>query len=627
MSDGPAPAGDIRRMFEELLEVAPDAILGVSSDGLIVFVNQQAENVFGYSRGELLDGPVERLVPERYHGAHVGHRDGFFAKPGTRPMGANLSLFGRRKDGSEFPAEISLSSIETATGTIAITAVRDITERMAGHRMFEQLLEAAPDAMVGVDRHGSIMLVNQQAERVFGYSRNELLGEPVERLVPKRYHTVHEGHRAGYFTELGTRPMGVSLSLFGLRKDGSEFPAEISLSSIETANGPIAITAVRDIRERMEGQRMFEQLLESAPDAIVGVEDSGSIVIVNQQAERVFGYSRNELLGEPVERLVPERYHHVHEGHRGGFFGDPGTRPMGASLSLFGRRKDGSEFPAEISLSSIETANGLIAITAVRDITERLVAESIVSEEVHRRATMAAMLRAEEAERARIATALHDDTVQVMTASLISIDRICKSLALDSDMRARLVSSRMTIAEATERTRRLSFELRPAVLHEQGLTPAITAMAEQAGREIDASVQVNVPSGRFDWSIEELVYRTVQEAIANLRKHSRAKHVSVTITRRRNALVGMVADDGRGFAIAETTTRADHLLHMGLETMIERVRLSGGELDVDSSPGEGTRISFEIPLGTIAPDPRRGPAWPPRKGAHRASETEPGQQI
>jgi PAS domain-containing protein len=112
-------------------------------------------------------------------------------------MGANLTLFGRRKDGAEFPAEISLSSIETDKGPVAITAVRDITERIAGQRMFEQLLEAAPDAMVGVDRDGSIMLVNQQAERVFGYSRSELLGEPVERLVPARYHDVHAGHRTG----------------------------------------------------------------------------------------------------------------------------------------------------------------------------------------------------------------------------------------------------------------------------------------------------------------------------------------------------------------------------------------------------------------------------------------------
>ena len=390
--------------------------------------------------------------------------------------------------------------------------------------------------------------------------------------------------------------MNANLTLFGRRKDGSEFPAEISLSGIETPTGWVAITAVRDITERIAGRRMFEQLLEAAPDAMVGVDGNGLIMLVNQQAERVFGYSRTELLGEPVERLVPERYHDVHTRHRSGYFAELGTRPMGAELALFGVRKDGTEFPAEISLSSIETASGVIAITAVRDITERLVAESLVNEEVHRRATMAVMLRAEEGERARIASALHDDTVQVMTASLISIDRICTGLEHDSDLRRRLEMTRAAIAAATERTRQLTFELRPAVLHEQGLTPAITAMAQRAGREIDAAVHVNLPRGRFEWSIEELVYRTVQEAIANVRKHSDAKNVSVIITRRRNALTGIIADDGRGFSIEEPATRTNHLLHIGLETMVERVRLSGGELHIDTSPGAGTQISFEIPL-------------------------------
>jgi PAS domain S-box-containing protein len=442
-------------------------------------------------------------------------------------------------------------------------------------RMFEALLEVVPDAIVCANSNGLVISINQQAETLFGYTRDELLGSPVEELMS------------------AATGVGAESTLFGRRKDGSEFPAEISLSSVQTPAGRVAITAVRDITERMAGRRMFEQLLEAAPDAIVGVDADGSIMLVNQQAERIFGYLRSELLGEPVERLVPKRYQGAHARHRSGYLG---TRPMGAELPLFGLRKDGTEFPAEISLSNIETASGRIAIAAVRDITERLTAESLVKKEVHRRATIAAMLRGEEAERARIATALHDDTIQVMTASLISIDRICTGLDHDSDLRARLEVARAAIAEATERARRLTFELRPAVLHEQGLTPAITALADHAGREIDAAVQVSLPSGRFEWSVEEVVYRTVQEAIANLRKHSQAKNVSVIITRRGNVLAGIITDDGRGFSTEEPATRPDHVLHIGLDTMVERVRLSGGELLVDTSPGAGTRISFEVPL-------------------------------
>ena len=350
--------------------------------------------------------------------------------------------------------------------------------------------------------------------------------------------------------------MGADLALLAVRKDGSEFPAEISLSSIEVESGALAIAAIRDITDRQSAERRFEQLLEAAPDAIVGVDEAGRIMLVNQQVERVFGYAREELLGERVERLVPERFHRAHVVHRGRYFADPGTRSMGAELELFGLRKDGTEFPAEISLSSIEAGSGLLAITAIRDVTERLVAQSVANEEVHRREIVAAMLQAEEAERGRIATSLHDDTIQVMTAAMIAIDRVLNTPGDEERLRAALKRARETLEQATERTRRLTFQLRPAVLHEQGMAPAITAMVEQAGAEIGAEVTVNVPRMRFDWSVEELVYRTVQEAIANVRKHSGASHMLVTVAHRRDSLTGVVADDGHGFDLAEAATAA-----------------------------------------------------------------------
>jgi PAS domain S-box-containing protein len=466
----------------------------------------------------------------------------------------------------------------------------------AAERQFEQLLEFAPDAVVGIDAAGRIVLVNRQVERVFGYERDELLGEPVERLVPQRFHDIHVSHRGRYFADPRTRPMGAELELFAVRKDRTEFPAEISLSAIEVEGGALAIAAIRDITERRSAERRFEQLLEAAPDAIVGVDEGGRIMLVNQQVERVFGYGREELLGERVEVLVPERFRRAHVMHRGGYFVHPGTRAMGAELALFGLRKDGSEFPAEISLSSIESGSGTLAITSIRDVTERLVAESVTNEEVHRREIVAAMLQAEEAERGRIATSLHDDTIQVMTASLIAIDRVLKRPCADEGLTVALRNARETIGQATERTRRLTFELRPAVLHEQGMAPAITAMVSQAAAELGAVATVNVPRRRFDWPVEELVYRTVAEAIANVRKHSAASHVMVTVGQRRDALTVMVADDGRGFAIEETAQRPDRILHIGLDTMIERVRMAGGVLDIDSAPGNGTRISFDVPL-------------------------------
>ncbi len=258
---------------------------------------------------------------------------------------------------------------------VSDTTNPDFQAALSSAELFRQLLESAPDAIVGIGRDGRIAFVNAQTEKLFGYPRETLIGEPVEQLVPQRYHGAHSGHRSGYFTDPRTRPMGAGLDLYGLRSDGSEFPAEISLSSIETENGLLATAAIRDITDRKKAEAKFQQLLESAPDAIVGIGRDGRIGLVNAQTEKLFGYPRETLIGEPVEKLVPQRYHGAHSGHRSGYFSDPRTRSMGAGLDLYGLRSDGSEFPAEISLSSIETEDGLLATAAIRDITDRKQAE------------------------------------------------------------------------------------------------------------------------------------------------------------------------------------------------------------------------------------------------------------
>jgi PAS domain S-box-containing protein len=258
---------------------------------------------------------------------------------------------------------------------VSTTSDPEFRAALSSAELFRELLESAPDAIVGIGRSGRIVLVNAQTEKLFGYARDDLIGEPVEKLVPDRYHGAHSGHRSGYFHDPRTRPMGAGLDLFGLRSDGSEFPAEISLSSIETEDGLLATAAIRDITDRKNAEAKFQQLLESAPDAIVGIGRGGRIVLVNAQTEKLFLHARDDLIGEAVEKLVPERYHGAHGGHRSGYFTDPRTRPMGANLDLFGLRSDGSEFPAEISLSSIETEDGLLATAAIRDITDRKDAE------------------------------------------------------------------------------------------------------------------------------------------------------------------------------------------------------------------------------------------------------------
>jgi PAS domain S-box-containing protein len=247
---------------------------------------------------------------------------------------------------------------------------------------YRALVEAAPDAMVISDASGRIMLVNAQTERVFGYSRDELIGQLVDVLVPKEFRDKHPGYRADYTAHPRARAMGADLELRGLRKDATEFPVEISLSPIETPDGTLVASAIRDVSARKQGEDArraselkFRGILESAPDAMVIADEQGRIVLVNAESERLFGYPRDELIGQLVDMLVPDRSRERHPQHRQRYTAHPRTRSMGEGSELSGRRKDGSEFPIEIMLSPLVSPEGTLVTAAIRDITGRKSAE------------------------------------------------------------------------------------------------------------------------------------------------------------------------------------------------------------------------------------------------------------
>ena len=259
----------------------------------------------------------------------------------------------------------------------------DISESKESGAKYRGLLEAAPDAMVVVDVAGEIVLLNVQAEKQFGYSRDELVGQKVKNIIPEGFaeRIISDGTRSA--AEALAQQIGTGIELIGRRKDGTEFPIEIMLSPLESPEGILVTAAVRDISVRKGAEKHLAQmegryrgLLEAAPDAMVVVNVAGEIVLLNVQAEIQFGYRRNELVGQKIRNIIPKGFAErlIADGTRSAAAAL--AQQIGTGIELSGRRKNGSEFPIEIMLSPLESPEGILVTAAIRDISVRKTAEN-----------------------------------------------------------------------------------------------------------------------------------------------------------------------------------------------------------------------------------------------------------
>jgi PAS domain S-box-containing protein len=605
-------------VYRKLIEAAPDAIVIANQEGNIVLLNAQAEKLFGYKRAELLDQSVEILIPERARGKHRFHRADYMSGPVSRPMETDLELYGLRKDGTEFPAEISLSPIQTPSGWLIASAIRDVTERRRAQQRIRTLLDSAPDAMVVVGEGGRIVLVNSQTEKLFGYERTELLGQPVEVLIPERFWAGHRDHRGKYKSHPQVRPMGAGLDLYGIRKDGTEFPVEISLSPQHAEDGVLVSATIRDVTQRKrvenalrQSEATFRGMIEGAY-GVYRAKPDGTILMANAALAQMLGYdSEKEIISL---NLVSDIF--LSGDYSSSLFEQLGARKQFSRHEAHWRRKDGKVVTVELGGRAVsDDAGGLLYF------------EVIVEDVSHQRGVEHRLRHVQKMEAiGRLAGGIAHDFNNVLGVITGYSEMLLDRLRSDSDLLA-LVKQ---VLNATERGASLTRQLL-AFSRQQVLEPRVINIQEHMKgiedllrRVLGEDIRLTVDTGdrpvylRADpTQLEQVIMNLVVNArdampkggnlnIEISRAHFDAeycKHAPDTHPGRYACIA--VTDAGSGMS-ADVLTRIFEPFFttkengkgtgLGLATVYGIVKQSGGNVTVYSEVGLGTTFKVYLPL-------------------------------